>query len=90
MDDTERRNATKKVLSGDDVLIWRVSRDLDYGSMGRMLGVSAQSCKKYERTGMSRTGALALAAIDAGLSPYKPNEEDIRIAQEKSKCQGEQ
>jgi hypothetical protein len=85
MDEGERRNATRKVLSGRDVEVWRLSRGLDYGSMGRMLGVTAQSVKKYESSGMSRKDALALAAIDEGLEPYKPTEEDIQLAEEAKK-----
>lgn len=90
MDDDAHRNTTRKVLSGSDVRTWRVSRELDYSAMGRMLGVTSQSVKKYEHSGMSRTGALALAAIDAGLSPYTPNDEDKRIAQEINTCQDEE
>lgn len=82
MSESEPRNATLKVLSGDDFRIWRVSRDLDFSSLARMLGVSSQSVKKYEVVGMNRTQALALAAIDGGLQPYTVTDEDRGIAED--------
>ena len=63
-----------KALSGPDVVLFRQAYGISQGRLGRLLGVSKQAVQGYERNGMSRAQALALAAIIAGLQPWQPSD----------------
>ncbi|WP_315729893.1 hypothetical protein [Bradyrhizobium sp. SZCCHNRI2010] len=69
-----------KFLSGEEARTWRVSRGLNQAEVATWLGITPQAVSKQERRGVSRIVALAFAAIDRGLQPYHPSEEDVNIA----------
>jgi transcriptional regulator with XRE-family HTH domain len=75
------RNASDKFLKGEEVRIWRLSRGFSQLELAKYLGLTAQAVGKYEARGITKATALALAAIDRGLRPFKPTEEDYRAAQ---------
>ena len=79
------RNASDKYLSGDEVRIWRLSRGFTQTEVAKYLGLTAQAIGKYEMRGMTKATALALSAIDRGLRPFKPTEEDYRAAEAAAK-----
>jgi len=63
-------------LSGDEFRLWRISRELTQKEVGDWLGISDAAVLKYEKRGCSRIVALALSALERGLAPWKPQEED--------------
>lgn len=71
-------NKTEKYLSGPEFRAWRVSRGYSLVQAGDLLGVSPQAVRKAERHGVSRKDALAISAINHGLEPYQPTEDDLR------------
>jgi transcriptional regulator with XRE-family HTH domain len=70
------KNASTKTLSGADFRIFRVSRKLTQQQLADMLGITKQGVQYYERTGVSKVVALALAALDKPMLPYRPTKED--------------
>ena len=58
------------------VAIFRRSRDLTLSELSRWLGITEGEMMALECTAMSRITALALAAIDRGLKPWFPTEDD--------------
>jgi DNA-binding XRE family transcriptional regulator len=73
------RNASKKFLTGKEVKAFRVSRDLTQPELAEWLGLTAQAIGKYETRGVPKGIALALAAIDRGLKPFKPTPEEMKM-----------
>jgi hypothetical protein len=71
------RNASKKFLSGDDVKAWRISRNVTQPELADWLGLTPQSVAYYESSGATKGLAMALSAIDRGLTPYKPTRGDL-------------
>jgi transcriptional regulator with XRE-family HTH domain len=65
-----------KVLTGEDFKIFRTSRGLTQQELGDWLGITKQAVQMYEKRGVDRLQALALAALDRGLKPWKPTRED--------------
>jgi hypothetical protein len=41
-----------------------------------MMGVTYQAIQRLEKVGLNRMQALALAAIERGLPPWEPTEQD--------------
>lgn len=74
------RNKSRKVLSGDDFAIWQKSRGLSYAEIGRYLDMTYQAVQRLRQDGLSRVQALALSAIDRGLKPWQPTDEDRAAA----------
>jgi DNA-binding XRE family transcriptional regulator len=72
--------ATKKFLKGEEVKAFRISRNLTQSDLAQWLGLTTQAVGKYEVTGATKTTALALAAIDRGLQPFKPSKADLHLA----------
>jgi len=78
--DTIPGQASKKFMTGEEFRVWRKSRDLTLKEVGDWLGVSLAGVAYYEKTGASRTIALALSALDHGLAPYVITDEDQSVA----------
>ena len=72
-----RRNASRKFLSGEEVRAFRISRDLTQTELAKWLGVTPQAVGKYEIRGVTKAVALAFAAINRGLPPFKPTKADL-------------
>lgn len=73
-----RRNASKKFLKGREVRAFRISRGLTQTELADWLGLTSQAIGKYELRGVTKGTALAFAAINRGLPPFKPSSEDIK------------
>lgn len=73
---TRTRRASDKFLSGEDMKTFRMSRRLTQKELGVWLGFSASNIARYEVRGAPKSIALALSAIDRGLKPYQPTDED--------------
>jgi transcriptional regulator with XRE-family HTH domain len=71
------RNASKKFLKGEEVKAFRISRNLTQSDLADWLGLTTQAVGKYEIRGVTKATALALAAIDRGLQPFKPTKADF-------------
>jgi hypothetical protein len=65
-----------KFLSGEDFRTWRLSRRLTMAEVGKWFGLTYQAVQHLERSGTSRTQALAISAIERGLKPWEPTELD--------------
>lgn len=76
------RTPSKKFLKGPEFRAFRISRDLTQSEMAEWLGLTPQAIAKYEQRGVTKSTALALAAINRGLAPFKPTKEDMQAAQE--------
>jgi DNA-binding XRE family transcriptional regulator len=72
------RVASKKYLSGEEVRAFRISRNLTQTELAEWLGLTPQAIGKYEDRGVTRATALALAAINRGLPPFKPTKDDFK------------
>ncbi|MGJ4945160.1 hypothetical protein ACQR1W_31685 [Bradyrhizobium sp. HKCCYLS1011] len=70
----------EKFLTGEEARIWRISRGLNQAEVAQWLGITPQAVSKQERRGVSKIVALALAAIDRGLPPFRPSQEDYEAA----------
>jgi transcriptional regulator with XRE-family HTH domain len=79
------RNASEKFLSGSEVKAWRISRNLTQPELARWLGLSPQAVGKYEKRGATKATALAFAAIDRGLKPFRPTREDYKAVEQYSR-----
>jgi len=75
------RNASKKFLKGVEVRAFRVSRQLTQTELADWLGLTPQAIGKYEVRGVTKGTALALAAINRGLPPFKPTKEDMKAVE---------
>ena len=63
-------------LSGEQFRLYRTSRGLTQKEVGEWLGITDAAVLKYEKRGCSRIVALALSALERGLKPWTPTEED--------------
>jgi DNA-binding XRE family transcriptional regulator len=72
------RNASKKFLNGIEVRAFRISKGLTQTELADWLGLTPQAIGKYEVRGVTKGTALALAAINRGLPPFKPTKEDMK------------
>jgi transcriptional regulator with XRE-family HTH domain len=72
------RVASKKYLNGEEVRAFRISRNLTQTELAEWLGLTPQAVGKYEQRGVTRVTALALAAINSGLPPFKPTKDDFK------------
>jgi DNA-binding XRE family transcriptional regulator len=71
---------SEKFLTGEEAKTWRVSRGLNQSEVAQWLGITPQAVSKQERRGVSKIIALAFAAIDRGLPPFRPTEVDYEEA----------
>lgn len=71
-----KRKASLKYLSGKDFRSWRVSRDLTLSELSDWLGLTPGAVYKYEQRGATKSTALALSALDRGLTPWTPDSEE--------------
>jgi DNA-binding XRE family transcriptional regulator len=71
------RNASRKYLTGDEVRAFRISREITQTELAGWLGLTSQAIGKYEVRGVTKATALAFAAINRGLPPFKPSREDL-------------
>ena len=71
------RNASDKFLTGQEVRAFRVSRQLTQPELAKWLGLTPQAVGKYETRGATKSTALAFAAIDRGLKPFKPTKDEM-------------
>jgi DNA-binding XRE family transcriptional regulator len=72
--------SSKKFLKGEEVKAFRISRNLTQADLADWLDLTTQAIGKYEANGATKTTALALAAIDRGLRPFKPTKADLHLA----------
>ena len=77
-----RRSASEKFLSGAEVRAWRISRRLTQPELANWLGLTPQAVGKYEERGATKATALALAAIDRGLKPWRATKEDFKAVEQ--------
>jgi DNA-binding XRE family transcriptional regulator len=75
------RNASKKFLKGEEVRAFRISRALTQTELAEWLGLTPQAVGKYEERGVTKATALALSAINRGLTPFKPTKEDLQAVE---------
>ena len=75
------RNASKKFLKGKEVRAFRISKGLTQTELADWLGLTPQAIGKYEVRGVTKGTALALAAINRGLPPFKPTQEDMKAVE---------
>ena len=75
------RNASKKYLKGEEVRVFRISRNLTQTQLAEWLGLTPQAIGKYELRGVTRATALALSAINRGLPPFKPTKDDFKAVE---------
>jgi DNA-binding XRE family transcriptional regulator len=76
-----KRNASKKFLKGAEVRAFRIARRLTQTELAEWLGLTPQAVGKYEVRGVTKGTALALAAINRGLPPFKPTQEDLKAVE---------
>lgn len=69
--------APDKMVSGDDFRNWRLTRGLTQQEVGEWMGVSYQMIRHLEKSGLDQVYCLAVAAIERGLKPWQPTEEDL-------------
>lgn len=79
---TRTRRASEKFLTGAQFRIYRQSRHLSQTELAAWFGLTKQAIQRYERLGVTRSVALALSAIDRGLRPYQPTEDDYASIQQ--------
>ncbi|MGJ4953137.1 hypothetical protein [Bradyrhizobium sp. HKCCYLS20291] len=75
----------EKFLTGEETKLWRISRGLNQAELAQWLGITPQAVSKQERRGVSKIVALALAAIDRGLPPFRPTQDDYDAAEKERK-----
>ena len=75
-----KKNRQDKFLTGEEFKIWRISRNLSQKEAGEWLGITQPSVLKRESGGCTREQALAMAALDHGLKPWQPTDEDRAAA----------
>jgi transcriptional regulator with XRE-family HTH domain len=73
--------ASEKYLRGEEVRAFRISKGLTQTELARWLGLTPQAVGKYEQRGVTRVTALALAAINRGLPPFKPTKDDFKAVE---------
>lgn len=56
-------------ISGEDIKVWRISRQISQKELGSFLGIGRTAVGELEKRGGDQILALALAAVDRGLSP---------------------
>lgn len=83
-----RRKASRKFLTGTEVRAWRASREITLAELGEWLDLTPQAISKYEDRGATKVLALALAALDRGLKPFKPSVEDLSMIGPTKKLKG--
>src|ERR1700674_5122581 len=76
------RNPSDKFLTGQEVRAFRVSRQLTQPELAKWLGLTPQAVGKYEKRGATKATALAFAAIDRGLKPFRPTREDFKAVEQ--------
>jgi transcriptional regulator with XRE-family HTH domain len=76
------RSASEKFLSGEEIRVWRISRNLTHAKLGDWLGLTPQAVSKYEERGATKATALALAALDRGLKPWRATKEDFKAVEQ--------
>jgi DNA-binding XRE family transcriptional regulator len=69
----------KPFVSGDDVRVWRMSRDMKQEELGAWLGISRTAVGEIEKHGGDKILALALAALDAGKYPVVVTDKDRKL-----------
>lgn len=77
------RNSADKFISGEEFDIWLRSRQITLGDAAEWLGVTKQTVVYYKKNGMNKTQALAIAAIERGIPPWQPTEDDRERADRK-------
>ena len=65
-------NSAKRIVSGDDFRRWRDSQGLSLLKVADYLGIARGSAQYLDDVGLTKTQALAIAAILAGLEPWTP------------------
>lgn len=79
------RKASDKFLTGEEVRVWRLSRNLTQPELGKWLGLTPQAVARYEVVGATKSTALAFSAIDRGLKPVKPTRADYKLAENRER-----
>lgn len=77
---SERRNYGDKYLSGEDFEVWLKSRQITSADAAEWFGVTKQTITHYKKNGVNKAQALAIAAIERGIKPWEPTEEDRKRA----------
>ncbi|KOX53847.1 hypothetical protein ADL19_14835 [Streptomyces purpurogeneiscleroticus] len=76
-----KRNSAEKFLTGEEFDIWLKSRQITLGDAAEWLGVTKQTVTHYKKAGINKTQALAIAAIERGIKPWEPTDEDRQRAE---------
>jgi DNA-binding XRE family transcriptional regulator len=71
------RKPSEKFIHGEEVKAWRMSRGISQKTLGAWLGLTSTAIAKYENRGATKGIALALAAIDRGIKPYRATKDDL-------------
>lgn len=74
------RNYSAKFLTGDEFIVWLKSRGLSMGDAAEFFGVAPNTIRHYCTNGVTKSQALAIAAIERGLQPWRPSADDIERA----------
>lgn len=59
-------------LSGSEFAAFRIGHQLDIDEIACWLGLTEDEVRDMEKRGAPKVAALALSAIDRGLSPWTP------------------
>jgi DNA-binding XRE family transcriptional regulator len=76
-----KKNFTDKFLTGEEFEIWLKSRQITSMDAAEWLGVTKQTITHYKKAGVSKSQALAIAAIERGIKPWEPTDEDRKRAE---------
>jgi DNA-binding transcriptional regulator YiaG len=74
-------------LTGNQVKAFRLSMGISAEQQAKNLGITVNGVRKQEERGVGMTSALALAAIQQGLKPWKPNAKQMAATRRKDPTQ---
>jgi predicted XRE-type DNA-binding protein len=81
---SNRKNSADKFITGEEFDIWLKSRQISLNDAAEWFGVSKPTIIHYRRAGLNKAQALAIAAIERGIPPWQPTEEDRQRAERKA------
>ena len=64
--------AAERIISGEEFRQWRNTCGMTIGKVAANFGIPRVSAQRLDYVGLTRTQALAIAAIMAGLEPWSP------------------
>jgi hypothetical protein len=75
------KNSVEKFLTGEEFDIWLRSRQITSNDAAEWFGVTKQTITHYKKNGINKAQALAIAAIERGIKPWEPTEDDRKRAE---------